>query len=98
MISDEAQKSIKRYSSLGSLIKALYFNPSKDAKIRVMFQRLNYNFALKFNPKLKDANYEELHLGGIRTLKITTPKWKIKIKSEIWIIIKTFNINFNNLL
>ena len=74
MISEEAQKSIKRYSSLGSLIKALYFNPSKDAKIRVMFQRLNYNFALKFNPKLKDANYEELYLGGIRTLKITTPK------------------------
>ena len=74
LISEEAQKSIKRYSSLGSLIKALYFNPSKDAKIRVMFQRLNYNFALKFNPKLKDANYEELYLGGIRTLKITTPK------------------------
>ncbi len=74
MVSEDAQKSIKRYSSLGSLIKALYFNPSKDAKFRVLLQRLNYNFALKFNPKIKNAKYEELYLGETRTLKITTPK------------------------
>jgi len=74
LISEEAQKSIKRYSSLGTLIKALYFNPSKESKVRLLFQRLNYNFALKFNPKVEDAQYEELYLGNVRTLKITTPK------------------------
>ena len=94
MISEEAQKSIKRYSSLGSLIKALYFNPSKESKVRLLFQRLNYNFALKFNPKVKDGQYEEIYLGNIRSLKITTPKSDPnKIDS---IVQKTYNHVMNN--
>ena len=73
MISEEAQKSIKRYKGYAAFISSFYRTPSEISAWRIAFFRWFINLQGIIGPKINGTIKEEVFLGGIKTLKITTP-------------------------
>ena len=73
MISEEAQKSIKKYKQFASITSSLYKTPSEITRWRINLFRWLINLQGTIGPKVKGTIREELNLGGIRTLKVSTP-------------------------
>ena len=74
MLSKEAIKSKKKFKRVGWLIKAIALNPTKLSRMKVAFQRMNYEFIVgKLPKKSSGATFTELKLGGISTYKVSTP-------------------------
>jgi acetyl esterase/lipase len=74
MISEEAQKSIKKYKQFASITSSLYKTPGEITRWRINLFRWLINLQGTIGPKVKGTIREELDLGGIRTLKVSTPK------------------------
>ena len=73
MISKEAQKSIKKYKQFASVTSFLYKTPSQITRWRINLFRWLIDLQGTIGPKVKGTVREELYLGGIRTLKVSTP-------------------------
>ena len=73
MLSDQAIKLRERYNKLGSVVSFLAYDSDKVSKLKVWFQRKNFNLIMGIQPKAKGAKKEEIFLDGIKTWKITTP-------------------------
>tara|TARA_B100000927_G_scaffold257873_1_gene226022 strand:- start:267 stop:1232 length:966 start_codon:yes stop_codon:yes gene_type:complete len=73
MISKEAQKSIQRYKKYASFISSFYRTPSEISKWRVSLFRWFIDLQGTIGPKAKGTKKEEVLLGGVRTLKVSTP-------------------------
>jgi acetyl esterase/lipase len=73
MISKEAQKSIKKYKKYAAFISAFYKTPSEMTSWRIGFFRWFINLQGVIGPKAEGTIKEEVSLGGIRTLKVSTP-------------------------
>ena len=73
MISKEAQESIKRYRQYASFISSFYRTPSEISAWRISFFRWFINLQGVIGPKAKGTIKEEVTLGGVKTLKVSTP-------------------------
>ena len=74
MLSKEAIKSKKKFKRVGWLIKSIALNPTKLSRMKVAFQRMNYEFIVgKLPKKSPGATFTKLDLGGISTYKVSTP-------------------------
>tara|TARA_Y100000741_G_scaffold203751_1_gene154924 strand:- start:393 stop:1400 length:1008 start_codon:yes stop_codon:yes gene_type:complete len=73
MISKEAQKSIKRYKKYASFISSFYRTPGEISNWRVAFFRWFIDLQGIIGPKAKGTVKEEILLGGVRALKVSTP-------------------------
>ena len=73
MISKEAQESIKRYRQYASFISSFYRTPSEISAWRIGFFRWFINLQGVIGPKAKGTLKEEVTLGGVKTLKVSTP-------------------------
>ena len=73
MLSKEAIKAKKKFQNLGTLIDLLSLNPKKLSKPKIISQRLNFNFIVpRLAKKHEGVVHEEVSLGTIRTLKVTS--------------------------
>ena len=73
MISKEAQESIKRYKQFASFISSFYRTPSEISAWRISFFRWFINLQGVIGPKAIGTTKEEVTLGGVKTLKVSTP-------------------------
>jgi acetyl esterase/lipase len=74
MLSDEAKKSINKYKSYSGFISSMYKNPNVMSKRRRSFFRWFIDLQGTIGPKVEGTIKEEIELGGIKTLKVSTPK------------------------
>ena len=74
MLSDEAKKSINKYKSYSGFISSMYKNPNVMSKRRRSFFRWFIDLQGIIGPKVEGTIKEEIELGGIKTLKVSTPK------------------------
>ena len=73
MITKAAQTSIQQYKNYASIISSFYRTPSEISNWRVALFRLFIDLQGTIGPKAKGTVKEEVLLGGVRTLKVSTP-------------------------
>ena len=73
MLSEKAEKTKNIYKRMSFFLSLGVAEPGKVSKVMAGFVRYNFNNIAKFFSVAKDAKYEEIILGGVRTWKVTTP-------------------------
>ena len=73
MISKEAQQSIKKYRQFAAMTSSLYKTPSEITRWRINLFRWLIDLQGTMGKKVKGTVKKEIFLGGMRTLKISTP-------------------------